>query len=222
MTAEEKPKEVQPPIVKLELTDQAKTMLLELEKQGKISLEKKIEEKFIIDIAAQLRCSKATVYLARNKILAERAAQAKPVSEVKIEVVPQPKPPIQHEAEAPIHEGQKLPEGVRLVPLSEKIDVTKIFMHVKGLLEGFGIQVPSDEDLQNLGEFWKPALSGTQVRVHERVIEGDTVLYIAAGATALTFAAPIIAQVMKPKEKKPETSRPLSEAAPEKPKEEKK
>jgi len=85
------------------------------------------------------------------------------------------------------------------------------------LLEGFGIAVPADDDLANLNEFWKPALSGTQVRVHERVIDGDTILYLATGATALTFAVPILGQIMKPKKKE---EKPPTSPAPDKPKEE--
>ncbi len=185
---------------KIDLTELAKQKINEYVSSGKIVLEQKIDQKIVDEIAKAIKCSSATIYLARNKLLEERAKQVTSASDVKVNVNPQPKPPI------PI--GQTVQgtttSSVKLVPLSEKLNLEKIFKNIAGILEGFGLEVPDDDDFANLGELWKPALSGMQIRVHERIVEGDTILYIAAGATASAFIAPILAQFMTRK-KKPTT-----------------
>jgi len=199
--AEPKPEEPKKVVGgRVQLQDKAKELLLNYERQGKIKIDEKLPENIVTDIALQIGGSKASVFLARNKILAERATPQPKPAEVRISVTPQPKPMPQPAGVAP---------AVPTKPL--ELDMETILGSVNELLPEAGIQALSDKEIALLSSVWEAALGNVQVRQETApvVMSQKTVLAIAALITLAFVGVRILTMKPKPKEEpKPKEAKP--------------
>jgi len=172
--------------------------LLRLESEGKLDLTKSIPEKIMIDICAKIEGKRPSVYQALKKILVERSQTKQEPQGVKVEVHPQPKPPI--EPQAP--EGEELEEKPNLISLDEKLEMGGFFKYIaKGLsFIGIGEGELDNEAEDQLNRLWKPALKQILIEEKPTVING----YVFIGIVVVLSLVVVFASIFLNKPKKDE------------------